>query len=203
MPELIYSSETFGCGATIKLDNGDVCIISVARSSIIVRSYRHGSLFGSFFGPILYKEKSVSKALNMAMNLAGQYPKRTVLPPFRNMLLDAFAHTIWHCSSAPAVRATLNEAAVNEAAVNAQVEDICKAAGMGAASEAAENRKAEMRVPLTRQVIYSDGQTSEVSLMPWEIDRWAVGSNELFERESRPYRIVRIIDSDDAIVWPS
>ena len=42
MPKLVYSSEKLGCGATIELDSGDTCMISVAQSGVLVRSYKKG-----------------------------------------------------------------------------------------------------------------------------------------------------------------
>jgi hypothetical protein len=35
MPTLLRSSETAGCGATIKLDNGDVVNVSIAQISVL------------------------------------------------------------------------------------------------------------------------------------------------------------------------
>ena len=36
----IYSSETVGCVATVELESEDICIISVAQSGVLIRSYR-------------------------------------------------------------------------------------------------------------------------------------------------------------------
>jgi hypothetical protein len=111
MPELIYSSEKLGCGATIKLDSGEVCVISVAQSGVLIRSYRHGSLFGSWFGPILYNEKAVYKAAKTAMLLSARYSQKTPLPAFKNPVLSAFANAVWHCSSAGEAAVVINQAA--------------------------------------------------------------------------------------------
>jgi hypothetical protein len=57
MPRLVYSSEKLGCGATIELDSGEICMISVARLGVLVRFYKTGrwnGLLGSFFGSVLY-----------------------------------------------------------------------------------------------------------------------------------------------------
>jgi hypothetical protein len=61
MPRLVSSSEKDRCAATIELDNGETCLISVAQAGVLVRSYKRGffiGLFGSFFGPILYDQKN-------------------------------------------------------------------------------------------------------------------------------------------------
>ncbi len=76
MPKLIYSNEKFGCGATIALDSGDVCIVSVAQAGVLVRSYKQnfiGRLLGSFIGTKLYEEKNVYKAAFTAQALSAAY----------------------------------------------------------------------------------------------------------------------------------
>ena len=78
MPKLVYSSEKLGCGATIELDSGDTCMISVAQSEVLVRSYKKGLLggaSGSFFGPILYKEHNVFRAAKTAAALHSRVPQ--------------------------------------------------------------------------------------------------------------------------------
>ncbi len=54
--KLLYYSERLGCGATFELEDKNKCMISVARSGVIVKAYP-GRL--SFFGSILYNEKNV------------------------------------------------------------------------------------------------------------------------------------------------
>ena len=76
MPKLLHSSEKVGCGAEVRLDSGELCLVSVAQSGVIVRSYRADSLsrmvFGSLFGSILFKESNVYEAAKVAMILAAQ-----------------------------------------------------------------------------------------------------------------------------------
>jgi hypothetical protein len=82
MPRLLFSSEKAGCGATIELDSGEMCLISVAQSGVWVRSYRKGrmgGLLGSFFGPILYNEKNVYRAEKTAAALHSKAPQITSL----------------------------------------------------------------------------------------------------------------------------
>src|SRR5260370_40974440 len=113
MPKLLFSSERAGCGATIELDNGDTCLISVAQSGVLVRSYEKGfwgGLLGSFFGPILYNEKNVYRAAKTAAALDSKNARVASLR-FQNPGLTAFASAVWHCSSAAEVAITLNEAA--------------------------------------------------------------------------------------------
>jgi len=100
-------------GATIELDNGDTCLISVAQSGVLVRSYEKGfwgGLLGSFFGPILYNEKNVYRAAKTAAALDSKNARVASLR-FQNPVLTAFAGAVWHCSSAAEVAITLNEAA--------------------------------------------------------------------------------------------
>ena len=113
MPKLIFSSEKFGCGATIQLDNDEICLISVAQAGVLVRSYPSGflkRLFGSLRGPILYNEKNVSKAVKTAMVLAAQFPERHPSLKFQDQVLAAFANAVWRCSSAAEVSLVLNDA---------------------------------------------------------------------------------------------
>jgi hypothetical protein len=112
MPRLTYSSEKLGSGATIELDNGDTCMISVARAGVLVRSCKNdywSRVLGSFFGPILYKEKNVYRAAKAAAALVSRYPKVASLE-FQNPVLTAFASAVWNCSSAAEVAVALNEA---------------------------------------------------------------------------------------------
>jgi hypothetical protein len=74
MPELVYSSEKLGCGATIALDNGDICMISVARLGVLVRCYKKRQFLGSFFGAKLYNEKNLFRAAKAAAALDSKYP---------------------------------------------------------------------------------------------------------------------------------
>jgi hypothetical protein len=113
MPRLVFSSEKAGCGATIELDNGDTCLISVAQAGVLVRSYKKGfwsGVLGSFFGPTLYNEKNVYRAAKTAAALDSKHAQVASLK-FKNPILTAFASAVWHCSSAAEVAITLNEAA--------------------------------------------------------------------------------------------
>jgi hypothetical protein len=74
MPNLVFSSEKAGCGATIELDNGETCLISVAQTGVLVRSYKKGFLsgiVGSFLGPVLYNEKKVYLVAETAASLSS------------------------------------------------------------------------------------------------------------------------------------
>ena len=113
MSTLIYSSETLGCGATIQLASGDFCIVSVAQSGVLVRSYSKGflgRLLGSFFGPILFNEKNVYTCAQTAMTLSEQFPQKHPSLSFKNVVLSSFANAVWHCSSPAEVSVTLNQA---------------------------------------------------------------------------------------------
>jgi hypothetical protein len=113
MPKLLYSSETKGCGATIQLDSKEICIVSVAQTGVLVRSYRDGflgHLLGSFVGPLLYNEKNVYKATKTAMALAERFRNEVAQLQFKSPVLSAFAKAVWHCADAGRVAILLNEA---------------------------------------------------------------------------------------------
>ena len=59
MPKLLHWSETVGCGATIKLDNGDEVIVSIALLVRLQARKEDGylkRLVGGMMGPKLYNE---------------------------------------------------------------------------------------------------------------------------------------------------
>src|SRR3954453_11873666 len=164
MPKLIWSSETFGCGATIELDNKEVIILSIAQTGILVRRSDMQAGFikrilSSFFGPKLYNEQIVYKNARTARALSVMFPQETSALNFHNPFLGVFANAIWHCSSAAQVSIILNGACCQ--APELDNEDT---AVIQQAFEAARNwpptRGPEM-TPATYQVIYSDGITQE------------------------------------------
>jgi hypothetical protein len=42
VPKLLYWSEKVGCGATIELDSGEVCLVSVAQAGVLVKARKKG-----------------------------------------------------------------------------------------------------------------------------------------------------------------
>lgn len=110
MPKLLHSNRT--SFATIQIESGDICFISVAQTGVLVRSYKPGfvgSLVGSFIGPILYKEQNVYSAAATAMVLAEQFPQQETLA-FNNPVLAAFANAVWHLETPARVAVGLHEA---------------------------------------------------------------------------------------------
>ncbi len=120
MPILLQWSERTGCGATIKLDNGDVVYVSIAAARVSVRQWDLSGLFSAvtsrFFGPKLFRQSNAAKNERTAKALRFMFPQRTpALPRFNDPLLAAFANAVWHCGSAEQVRAVLGEAAAKSA----------------------------------------------------------------------------------------
>jgi hypothetical protein len=109
MPTLLYfadpSNRYPGCGATIRLDNGEPCLLSIAQSGVLVKNSRFG-----WFGAILYNEKNVYKAAETAMALDFLFPDNLLPAGFTDLVLKSFANAIWHCSTCAEVAVTLNEA---------------------------------------------------------------------------------------------
>jgi hypothetical protein len=105
MPALLQWSETTGCGATIKLDNGDVVYVSIAGSRVMIRLWNLRNLpnavFSRFFGPKLYNERNATKNARMAGAFGVMFPDHEpALPLFQNRVLGLFVNAIWHCGSA-------------------------------------------------------------------------------------------------------
>ena len=116
MPKLLRSSETAGCGATIKLDSDEVVYVSIAQVGVLVRlSDMSGglikTLMNNFFGPKLYNESSLYKNAQTAQALSMMFPEQAPSLRFKNPVLAAFSNAIWHCASAAEVCVVLNEAA--------------------------------------------------------------------------------------------
>jgi hypothetical protein len=116
MPTLLRSSETNGCGATIKLDSGEVVYVSIAQVGVLVRHWDMSggffkTLMSNFFGAKLYNESSVYKNAQTAQALTTTFPDQAAELNFSNPVLAAFANAIWNCGSAAEVCTTLNEAA--------------------------------------------------------------------------------------------
>jgi hypothetical protein len=109
VPKVLYFSDPSnkrpGLGATIRLDSGEPCIVSIAQSGVRVKKTRLG-----FFGAVLYEEKVVYKAALTAKALSFLYPNNLLPPGFTNPVLRAFANAIMHCSTCAEVSIILNEA---------------------------------------------------------------------------------------------
>lgn len=116
MPRLLYINERFGHDATIILESGDACWISVGKKGVLVRSHKHsfwGGLLGSLFGPKLYQERNVYQALRVSQALTAMFRP---VPQIgcKDVILKAFCTAVWHCSSPERVEVVLNEPALLE-----------------------------------------------------------------------------------------
>jgi hypothetical protein len=116
MPTLVRSSETLGCGATIKLDSGEVVYVSIAQIGVLVR---HVDMSGGFFrsvlsnllGAKLYNESNVYRNAQTAQALSTMFPDQAPELNFKNPVLAAFSNAMWNCGSAAEVCTVLNGAA--------------------------------------------------------------------------------------------
>ena len=111
MPRLLYINEKFGHDATIILESGDACWVSVGKRGVLVRSHKPsfwGGLLGSVFGPKLYQEQNIYQALDVARSLTEMFRP---VPQIRcqNMMLKAFCTAVWQCSSPEGVKTLLND----------------------------------------------------------------------------------------------
>ncbi|MBR0741422.1 hypothetical protein JQ581_31270 [Bradyrhizobium liaoningense] len=116
MPRLHYINEKFGHDATIVLDSGDACWISVGRKGVLVRCHKHnfwGGLLGSLFGPKLYEERDVYQALSVAQALAAAFRPVSQIK-CQDVILKSFCTAVWHCSSPERVKFALNDPALVE-----------------------------------------------------------------------------------------
>ena len=114
MPRVLYINEKFGHEATIILDSGDACWISVGNKGVLVRSHKHsfwGGLLGSLFGLKLYQERDVYRALSVAQALADRFRPVPQIQ-CRDVMLKAFSTAVWHSSSPARVKESLNDPAL-------------------------------------------------------------------------------------------
>jgi hypothetical protein len=111
MPKVLFFSDPSnnrpGLGATIQLDSGEPCMVSIAQGWVRVKKTRFG-----FFGAILYAEKAAYKTALTARALSFLYPKSLLPPGFTDPVLREFANAIMHCSTCAEVSIVLNEAVV-------------------------------------------------------------------------------------------
>jgi hypothetical protein len=109
MPTLLYfadpSNRRSGIGATIRLDNGDPCWLSIAQRGVLVKKSRYG-----LFGAVLYSEKNLYKAAEAAIALNFLFPDNQLPEGFTDPTLISFANAIWHCATCVEVSITINEA---------------------------------------------------------------------------------------------
>jgi hypothetical protein len=96
-----------GYGATVRLDSGEPCLLSIAPAQSWVRVKK--SLYG-FFGPLLYSERRADQTALTAQALSLLFPDNLLPSGFKTPLLCAFANAILHCASSAEVSVTLNEA---------------------------------------------------------------------------------------------
>jgi hypothetical protein len=111
MPELLFSSETTGCGATIRLDSGEACMVSFAGGGVLVREHQEGQFLGSSFGRKLFEENNPDVVAKIATLLEAIYPSYGLPVSFKHFYLPHYANAIWHVFSLADVAVALDAAA--------------------------------------------------------------------------------------------
>src|SRR5258708_37225820 len=81
-----------GCGATVRFETGEPCMISIAQSGIWVKKSRFGLL-----GSVLYSEKDAYINAQRTGALAYLFPDRRFPDGISNPSLRAFLNAILHC----------------------------------------------------------------------------------------------------------
>lgn len=109
MPKVLFYSDPSnrrpGLGATIQLDSGEPCLMSIAPGWVRVRKSRTG-----LFGPTLYNVRNAHKTAETARALTYLYPDNYLPTGFTDPVLCAFANAILHCATCREVGVVLNEA---------------------------------------------------------------------------------------------
>lgn len=109
MPKVLFFSDPSngrpGLGATIRLDSGEPCMISIAADWVRVKKTRWG-----LWGQLLFAAKDARVSKHTAVNLRNQFPNNLLPPGFTDRLLIAFANAVMHCKTADEVARVLNDA---------------------------------------------------------------------------------------------
>jgi hypothetical protein len=109
MPKVLFFSDPSngrpGLGATIRLDSGEPCLMSISPGWVRVKKSRTG-----LFGQTLYNVRNARKTAETARALTYLYPNSRLPAGFTDPVLCAFANAILHCSTCSEVAIVLNEA---------------------------------------------------------------------------------------------
>jgi hypothetical protein len=98
-------SLALGCGANVRFENGEPCMLSIAQSGIRVKKSRFG-----LFGAVLYDEKNAHINAQRTGALAYLFPDKLFPDGISSPNLRAFFNAILHCRNAAEVCVTLNQA---------------------------------------------------------------------------------------------
>lgn len=109
--ELLYYSEKHGCGATVRLKNNDLCIISIASNSVRITKPHYKILMS--YGVTLYEEKNIYKSSRCAIALAYIYKSKLFKQDIKSPILKSFLNAAMHCHSASEVAMVINSAIEN------------------------------------------------------------------------------------------
>lgn len=109
MPKVLFFSDPSngrpGLGATIQLDSGEPCLMSISPGWVRVKKSRTG-----LFGSTLYNVRNAHKTAETARALIYLYPNSQLPAGFTDPILCAFANAILHCATCSEVAVVLNEA---------------------------------------------------------------------------------------------
>jgi hypothetical protein len=100
-----FSGLALGCGANVRFENGEPCMLSIAQSGIRVKKSRFGLL-----GAVLYDEANAFINARRTGALAYLFPDTLFPNEISNPNLRAFFNAILHCRNAAEVSVTLNQA---------------------------------------------------------------------------------------------
>jgi hypothetical protein len=98
-------SLTLGCGANVRFENGEPCMLSIAQSGVRVKKSRFGLI-----GAVLYDEKNAYINAQRTGALAYLFPEKLFPDGISNPSLRAFFNAILYCYNTAEVCATLNRA---------------------------------------------------------------------------------------------
>ncbi len=209
MPKLLYSSEKWGCGVTIQLDNKDVIIVSIDQGELLVRNKDHHEGFlkaitNNWNGPAIYRSKDQYKTAKIAETFDIAFLENIPGVVLHNPVLSSFAKAICQCSSADEVELLLHK-------FEPSAEQVKALAWSFTNDDTLSFYKFALRPDWKKtfvergcnlyNVILSDDRIVRKLLTRDELTTWPSGANKQFEVDHKPLRIVRLENLDGVTVW--
>ncbi len=207
MPKLLYSSEKWGCGVTIQLDNKDVIIVSIDQGELLVRNKDHREGFlktitSNLNGPAIYRSKNQYKTAKIAEHLDIAFREDIPGVVLHNPVLSSFAKAICQCSSADEVELLLHKFEPSVEEVKALAWSVTNDDTLSFYKLAlSHDWKKTLRGCNLYNVILSDDRIVRKFLTRDELATWPSGANKQFEVDHKPLRIVRLENLDGVTVW--
>ena len=99
-----FTDDGRGCFANVRMDNDDLCWISIASSGVIVKKSKLGLI-----GEKLYSCQQPGKLVVILMK---NYPDILTPPEMTDPVLQQITNAVLHCSTLDEVKKVLNQVSI-------------------------------------------------------------------------------------------